>query len=275
MRAFLQFESIFVGLGAAAIAVLELGFVPTGGALHDFTVDYRFWIYLFAGALIFIPPILAQGLRELAELKDAKYRQAEMSTALVALQSRTTHLVPKILEVANGQRDNTYLHHSLSECRSLFQARRHVAGSRVDMDQPFMEVAFYAYSTQQGAAKLTRKACAGNTPHGLKGELSSGHKAKGTTLAREMIDLLVSGSDVWFEDLTPSEKMDLGIDAKRFTDFECALGVPVFNGLDPKDGLLGMIIATSSTKKALVLSDGQLLRSYAWFLTVSRTLENS
>lgn len=271
LRFFFSRESVLVAIGTIALGVVEFSLVPAELPLAAWIAEWRTLVVTGSLGLILVPPALATGFVHLRARDSGAKRNIEMSTALVAINSRTSHLIPKLREVDRGEISGAYKNHSIRECQAYFAARRTVGGQVVDHSGVHIEVIFYQLKVQPWGNKLQRKHTSSDEPFSLSGEIT----ARGKGNSKNVVEAMSSGTSWWAPDLTVlAQAAALGVPKKQGDRYVVALGVPVWRENSGAEGVAGMLLVTSSDRGTLLESDESFLRAIAWFLTVDNELNS-
>jgi hypothetical protein len=268
LRFFASGETLLVAAGTALLTAMELNLLPASWQITWFINDWKAAVVVVSISLILAPPALSKGFLHLRSREHQAVKNAELGVAMRGIQSRASHLVTKVREVAQGETTTAYLSHSIHECRDYF-AKRRSEDARLRSQNPRVEAVYYQLRTTNSTKAFERKNNTCANPNEIQGTLSS----RGSTEVQSLVKRIMSGNAQYY-----SEKSGL---AKIFIDVPntelpvtVAMAVPVLRDRDEGD-VTGMLVLMASEEHLLQQSDEEFIRSYAWFVSLAQVLDQT
>lgn len=262
---------LLTALGIVTLAAVEYQFLNDEfPRIQNYIDNNKSWIVPSGLALSAVPTIFSKFFEKLKTRREhvvMKRDEARRFNKFLAdyVQKRVKYLIPKAREVHRGVISDEYSKNVLTDCESYFKARKEGITVR----------AYYyaiAGSGRAGSRRLEYRL--GNRDSPDAGRSTFSEAPRSLDESKFTVKRICEGVMVYCRDVEdPKCIEELKLDPKRTRVYKSFLSVPIYR--DGNHEVIGMFSVNCDELGILREADQQVVRTFAWFLAVSRAMDET
>lgn len=244
-------------------------FVP--GELWAFLSEWVVLLVVILALVAILPSAISRGRVHLRQQHGLLRKNTELKTAALSFSARTSHLMTKVQDVLDGERDKRYLSHTLAECASYFKQRAiQVLG--IEQDVGIHAMLFRVARSSNGSVKLERIDQTHQTAGDFDVSLSTHKNRDAGEIVSQVVD---HRQPVFIKDKAKVDQFEglLKLTTSKYKEY---LIVPVYRDgkTSGPDGVQGALMIMSEAQNSFRESDSAVLQTYAWFCSAALAVDD-